>query len=150
MVELQLLPALSVQLDAFLAAQLPGQTAPAQQQPPSAAAAGSPGAPAASSPATHRPAAGQGGDPSTSSSPAVAPERVVEVCCGILGNLYSAPSLVPRLVVEEGLTAAVAALIGELADPGALSELCRLLAAALSSPQVSAGTGVDGVGWGSV
>jgi hypothetical protein len=67
---------------------------------------------------------------------APSPARTAEVCCGILANLYSNPGLVPQLLAHKGLTEAAAALMVELTDPAALSELCRLLTAALFSREV--------------
>jgi hypothetical protein len=134
LLDLQLLPALSVQLGAFLAGQLPGQSAATHQQHPQQQHQ-QPNQQAASD---HRPS----DSPTINSIPAVVPPaRVVEICCGILANLYSFSSLVPQLVAAEGLSAAVVALTGELTDPAALAELCRLFAAALSTPQVIRGAG---------
>ena len=69
-------------------------------------------------------------------SPAVQPGRIVEICCGILANLYSSPGLVQHLVAHAELMAAVGDLLMELEDPPALSELCRLLTAAMSTQEV--------------
>lgn len=68
---------------------------------------------------------------------APSPARIVEICCGIMANLYSNPAIVPQLVAHTRLSEAAAALLLELTDPAALSELCRLLTAALFSREVS-------------
>lgn len=163
LIELQLLSALSAQLAAYSAGQLPAQAPPAQAQHdspstdcPAAATrslnastthahAGHAGhspstnsSPAAPTDNAHASTARAGDIPSTSSCPAgLAPARMVEICCGILANLYSCPALVPQLLAYADLTEAAAALMLELTDPPALSELCRLLTAALSvTPQV--------------
>jgi hypothetical protein len=65
---------------------------------------------------------------------------MVEICCGILANLYSCSALVPHLLAHTGLIEAAAALMLELTDPPALAELCRLMTAALSTPQVRPAT----------
>jgi hypothetical protein len=84
-------------------------------------------------------AAADAGDrqgPRTGSRPYPAPERVVEICCGILANLYSTPAAVPMLVSCTDLTQSLAVLMLGVTDPPVLSELCRLLTAALSCPEV--------------
>lgn len=149
LLQLQLLPALSAQLTAVLSEQARDQGAPARTSPSTAALAhhaahhadpswgdGSPPAAGAASP-SHAASPAHAGRSlqDNSSRPCVAPARMAEICCGILANLYSAPAVIPQLVAQTELTAAVAALFVSLTDPPALAELCRLLTAALSTPQ---------------
>jgi len=149
LLQLQLLPALSAQLTAVLSNEALDQGAPAQPSPSTAFPAhradtgppwgdGSPPAAAAASPGhAASPAHAEYSLQDNSSRPSVAPARMAEICCGILANLYSAPAVIPQLVAQTDLTAAVAALFMSLTDPPALAELCRLLTAALSTPQAS-------------
>jgi hypothetical protein len=110
MLQLQLLPVIVTQLTACVAVQQKqlAQASPPRTPPPRAAAA------------------------------AVSEGRLAELCCGILANLYGWPALAPSLAAAADLTAVLLQLFdgGALGDPLALAELCRLLAAALSTHEV--------------
>lgn len=130
LLDMQLLPALAAQLAASAAAFDRARLDAAAAQSPSSVAHA----------AGHQQQDQQDQQQEHSSSqPSVQPVRVIELCCGIIANLYSTPAVVQQLVSQTELTAAVAALLTELEDAPALSELARLLTAAVSTPQVGAG-----------
>jgi hypothetical protein len=70
-------------------------------------------------------------------------ERVLELCCGMLANLHSLPVLAATLAAQADVTALLLQLLPVVEDPPALSELCRLLTAALATPEVRGGRGLQ-------
>lgn len=62
--------------------------------------------------------------------------RALELCFGILANLYAFPEAVRQLVADKAVLLRLLHTLITLDDPPALSETCRMLATAVSSSEV--------------
>lgn len=63
-------------------------------------------------------------------------DRMLELCFGILANLYAFPEAVHQLVADDAVLLDMLNILVSIDDPPALSELCRMLTSALSSAKV--------------